>query len=159
MPSPVTATTSPLSLSPVTKAYLSSGRERASTKSRSLIESKAELFWMVSTLNYFPVREASLRFLAQSQMGILHLRQTTPPISLMNSVPYIIKLWSPSLIIPTSLAMAFAVMILSPVTILTFITALWHLAMASGTSFLGMSRTPKMQTKIRSLFYILKTPF
>lgn len=31
VPSPVTATTSPLSLSPVTKAYLSSGRDLAST--------------------------------------------------------------------------------------------------------------------------------
>ena len=35
VPSPVTATTSPLYLSPVTRAYLSSGRDRANTNSLS----------------------------------------------------------------------------------------------------------------------------
>ena len=37
VPSPVTATTSPLSLSPVTKQYLSSGLDRAKTINLSLI--------------------------------------------------------------------------------------------------------------------------
>jgi hypothetical protein len=43
---------------------------------------------------------------------------------------------------PISLAMALAVMMLSPVTILTVIPAWWHFLMASGTSFLGISLTP-----------------
>jgi hypothetical protein len=46
--------------------------------------------------------------------------------------------------IPISLAIALAVIILSPVTILTMIPALWHLMMASGTYFLGISLTPIM---------------
>ena len=37
VPSPVTATTCPLSISPVTKAYLSSGRDLASTSSFLMI--------------------------------------------------------------------------------------------------------------------------
>lgn len=44
VPSPVTATTSPLYLSPVTSAYLSSGLERAKTKSLSLILSNSSAF-------------------------------------------------------------------------------------------------------------------
>lgn len=56
------------------------------------------------------------------------------------------------LIIPTSFAIAFAVIILSPVTILTFMPARWHLRIAEGTSFLGMSRTPKIANKTNSCF-------
>ena len=41
VPSPVTATTSPLSLRPVTSAYLSSGLDRAKTSNLSFILSKA----------------------------------------------------------------------------------------------------------------------
>lgn len=154
VPSPVTATTSPLYLRPVTRAYLSSGLERAKTSSLSLIESKAEAFWMVSTLTCFPVVSASFEFLAQSHDGVLHFLQTTPPISLIKSAPSMTKLSSPSLMIPTSLAMAFAVMMLSPVTILTLIPALWHLTIAPGTSLRGMSLTPKMHSKMRSFFSI-----
>ena len=44
--------------------------------------------------------------------------------------------------IPTSLAIALAVTMLSPVTILTVIPAPWHFLIASGTSFLGSSLTP-----------------
>jgi hypothetical protein len=78
---------------------------------------------------------------------------------LMNSAPSITKLSSPYFMMPTSLAIALAVIILSPVTILTFIPALWHLMMAPGTYFLGMSRTPKIVIKISSVFSISKTPF
>ncbi len=55
---------------------------------------------------------------------------------------------------PISLAMAVAVIILSPVTILTLIPALWHLPMASYTSFLGISLTPMIQSMMRSLVSI-----
>ena len=60
----------------------------------------------------------------------------------MNSDPYIIKLSSPYLMIPTYLAIALAVIRLSPVTILTLIPALLHCLIASGTSYLGISLTP-----------------
>jgi hypothetical protein len=73
--------------------------------------------------------------------------QTIPPTSLLKSGPYIAKNYFPSSIIPISLAMALAVIILSPVTILTVIPALWHLIMASGTYFLGISLTPIMPSK------------
>ena len=43
---------------------------------------------------------------------------------------------------PISLAMALAVMRLSPVTMRTVIPAIWHWRMASETSFLGLSLTP-----------------
>lgn len=64
------------------------------------------------------------------------------------------RLLSPSLTIPISLAIAVAVIILSPVTILTLIPALWHLLMASSTSFLGISLTPMIQSMMRSLVSI-----
>lgn len=61
--------------------------------------------------------------------------------------------------IPTSLAMALAVTILSPVTILTLIPALWHLAIASGTYGLAISCTPIMARTIKSFFSASNTPF
>ena len=70
-----------------------------------------------------------------------------------------IRLLSFAFIMPMSLAMALAVMALSPVTIRTFIPAWWHLAIAPGTYFLGMSLTPKIPTTTRSLLYTSKTPF
>jgi hypothetical protein len=51
------------------------------------------------------------------------------------------------------------VIILSPVTILTVIPALWHCLIASGTYFLGISCTPKIATAIKCCFYKSNTPF
>jgi len=123
VPSPVTATTYPLYLSPVTKAYLSSGLDLAKTKSRSLILSNSYSFAIVSTLNYFYFSSASLTVLAQSQVAVRQSLQTTPPISLIKSAPYITSSSLSPLRMPTSLAMALAVTMLSPVTILTLIPA------------------------------------
>ncbi len=50
VPSPVTATTFPLSLSPVTRAYLSYGRDRAKTNKLGYILSNSSSFKTVSTL-------------------------------------------------------------------------------------------------------------
>lgn len=130
VPSPVTATTYPLSFNPVTKAYLSSGLDLAKTKSLSLILSNSSPLAMVSTLNYFYCYSASLKVLAQSQVGVLHFLHMTPPMSLMNSAPSMTSSSFYPLMIPTSLAIARAVTILSPVTILTLIPALWHWAIA-----------------------------
>lgn len=55
VPSPVTATTYPRSLRPVTKAYLSSGLDLAKTLNVSLSLSNSYPFKIVSTLIYFPV--------------------------------------------------------------------------------------------------------
>ena len=133
VPSPVTATTYPLSFKPVTKAYLSSGLDLAKTKSLSLILSNSSPFWIVSTLSYFSNSLAYLRVLAQSQTAVLHFAQTTPPISFMKSEPYMTSSSPFPVKIPTSFAIALAVIKLSPVTIRTLIPALWHLAIASGT--------------------------
>lgn len=139
VPSPVTATTSPLSLSPVTRAYLSSGLDLAKTRSLSLILSNYSAFAIVSTLNYFYVSSASLNVLAQSQTAVRHVLQTTPPTSFMKSDPYITISSASPLSMPTSFAMALAVIMLSPVTILTLIPALWHCSIACGTYGLGIS--------------------
>jgi accessory gene regulator protein AgrB len=48
--------------------------------------------------------------------------------------------------------MALAVTILSPVTILTVIPALWQSLMESGTYFLGISLTPMTANKIKLSF-------
>ena len=71
----------------------------------------------------------------------------------MNSVPSITTLSSFYLIIPTSLAIAVAVTMLSPVTIRTFMPALWHFSMAEYTSFLGMSLTPITHNITNWVFY------
>lgn len=55
VPSPVTATTLPLSFNPVTKQYLSSGRERAKTNKLSFILSNYSGLAILSTLIYLPV--------------------------------------------------------------------------------------------------------
>lgn len=126
VPSPVTATTSPLYLRPVTKAYLSSGLDLANTLKLSLSWSNSSPLRIVSTLNYFPVFYCSFRSLAQSHLGILQLLQTTPPIFFIKSAPYRAMLPSPGFIIPISYAIAFAVIKLSPVTILIVIPAILH---------------------------------
>lgn len=130
VPSPVTATTYPLYFKPVTKAYLSSGLDLAKTKSLSLILSNYYPFAIVSTRSYFYCSYAYLMVLAQSQTAVLHFLQTTPPTSLLKSHPYITSSSFSPRMIPTSLAIALAVTILSPVTILTLIPARWHWAIA-----------------------------
>jgi hypothetical protein len=52
--------------------------------------------------------------------------------------------------IPHSLAIASAVILLSPVTILTLIPATTHFSIAPGTSFLNTSLIPVKATKIKS---------
>ncbi len=80
----MTATTYPLSLSPVTRAYLSSGLDLAKTNNVSLILSNAYPLRIVSTLSYLLCYSAYFIVLAQSHTAVLHLTQTTPPIILMN---------------------------------------------------------------------------
>lgn len=142
VPSPVTATTYPLYLSPVTRAYLSYGLDRASTRRVSLILSNSYAFWIVSTLNYLPVFSCYFESLAQSHLWVLQFLQTTPPISLINYAPYIAILPSPGKIIPIYSAIALAVIKLSPVTIRMVIPAILHFWIASGTYSLGTSFTP-----------------
>ena len=100
-----------------------------------------------------------MELVGQSQMAVRHFLQTTPPTSLMKSGPYIAMKSSPSLVSPISLAIALAVIILSPVTILTVIPALLHFIIAPGTSFLGMSLTPIMAKSMIFSFSHAKTPF
>lgn len=126
VPSPVTATTSPLSLSPVTSAYLSYGLDLARTNNLSLILSNSSPLEMVSILSYLPFSSASFIVLAQSHSATLHFLQTTPPTSLINSAPSMTNSSFYPFKMPTSLAIALAVTILSPVTILTLIPAVWH---------------------------------
>jgi len=54
----------------------------------------------------------------------------------------------PYLVSPIYLAIALAVIMLSPVTILTVIPARLHFLIASGTSFLGISLTPRIAKSI-----------
>ena len=56
------------------------------------------------------------------------------------------------LVKPIYLAIALAVIILSPVTIRTVIPARWHLLIAEGTSFLGISLTPIIAIKFTDFF-------
>ena len=49
VPSPVTATTFPLSISPTTRAYLSSGRDRERTSNFFIILSNSSALAIVST--------------------------------------------------------------------------------------------------------------
>ena len=60
--------------------------------------------------------------------------------------------------IPTSLAIAFAVIMLSPVTILTVIPAPLHFRIASGTSGLGISLTPMIVSSVNPVFSTSNTP-
>ena len=123
MPSPVTATTLPLSFKPATKQYLSYGLDLAKTSNLSLILSNSSALATVSTLTSCPY-SAFEESIGQSQIYVLHLAQTIPPTSLLNSGPYIAKYYLSLETKPISFAMALAVMILSPVTILTVIPAL-----------------------------------
>lgn len=82
VPSPVTATTFPLSLSPVTRAYLSYGRDRARTNKFGYILSNYYSFRTVSTLtsSSFNSRfSASTLLIGQSHLIVLHFLQPTPP--------------------------------------------------------------------------------
>jgi hypothetical protein len=89
VPSPVTATTYPLYLRPVTRAYLSYGLDLAKTNNLSLILSNYYPFAIVSTLNSIYRYYAYLTVLAQPHTAVLHFLQTTPPTSFINSAPYI----------------------------------------------------------------------
>lgn len=126
VPSPVTATISPLYLRPVTSAYLSSGLDRAKTLREFLILSNSSALAMVSTRSSFPVFYCSLVSRAQSHFWVLQFLQTTPPINLMKSTPYMTMLPSSGWMIPISSAMALAVIKLSPVTIRIVIPAILH---------------------------------
>jgi len=85
----LTATTYHLSLSPVTKAYLSSDLDLAKTKSLSLILSNYSPFAIVTILSYLSCYSAYLMVLVQLQTAVLHFLQTIPPTSLINSAPFI----------------------------------------------------------------------
>ena len=77
----------------------------------------------------------------------------------MNSGPSITILFSfPYSIIPHSLAIALAVNLLSPVTILTFIPANLQRETALGTSYLRISLIPRTATKVRSCNSTSNTP-
>lgn len=159
VPSPVTATTFPLSLRPVTKQYLSQGLDLAKTSSLSFILSNSSPFAIVSTLASTPSYSAFFELIGQSHTAVRHFLQTTPPTSLLKSGPSIEIKSSPSLVSPIYFAIALAVIILSPVTILTVIPALLHFLIASGTSFLGMSLTPMIARSMMFSFQHAKTPF
>lgn len=111
VPSPVTATIEPCSFNPVTSRYLSSGEERASTFNFLVTSLNALTFYTDSVI--VPVFASS--------------RRTTGPTNFLNVFPVIHKKpysfsnKSESPIIPASFAIATAVSILSPVTILTLI--------------------------------------
>ena len=89
VPSPVTATTFPRSLSPVTRQYLSSGRERAKTISLSMILSNSSALATVSTRMSVFNYSACLVVVGHPQVGVLHFLQTIPPTISLNSAPYI----------------------------------------------------------------------
>ena len=85
--------------------------------------------------------------------------QTTPPIYSIKSAPFITKLFKLSgLTIPHSIAIALAVIKLSPVTILTLTPAALHLAIAPGTSYLKISLIPTKATIFNPDFSTLNTP-
>ncbi len=96
VPSPVTATTFPLSLRPVTKQYLSSGLDLAKTSNLSLILSNSSPLAIVSILISTPYSSAFLAVKGQSQTAVLHFAHTTPPTSLLNYGPSIAKKSLPS---------------------------------------------------------------
>lgn len=96
VPSPVTATTFPLYLRPVTKAYLSSGLDLAKTSNLSLILSNSSALAMVSILSYPPSSSAFLVVVGQGQVMVLHFLHTTPPTNLMKSGPSIARQSFPS---------------------------------------------------------------
>ena len=157
VPSPVTATTCFLSMSPVTRAYLSSGLDLARTERWGTIWSNLSPLRTVSTRISQFFSFASFLFLGQSQSSVLHFLQTIPPISLMNSTPSMTMSFYLKML--HSIAMALAVILLSPVTILTLIPACSHWRTAPGTSFLTMSLMPKMQSRVSPDYSMSWTPF
>lgn len=84
VPSPVTATTFPWLIRPVTRAYLSYGRDRARTSRCFNTLSKSSSFFITS-LRTGPLLSAGS--VGQSQVYTLQLEQTTPPIILLNYGP------------------------------------------------------------------------
>mmetsp|Transcript_24051 Transcript_24051/g.60426 ORF Transcript_24051/g.60426 Transcript_24051/m.60426 type:complete len:215 (-) Transcript_24051:1674-2318(-) len=129
VPSPVTATvcrTGPASEAwmPETSMNLSRGVERARTRSVGQILSKAD--WSM-----FPSASAT------AVRNVLPSR-TAPRGSLGEMIPHL-------------RAMARAVSMLSPVTILTTMPARWQSAMAPGTSSRRGSSMPTRHTTVRSL--------
>ena len=107
VPSPVTATTSPLACSASTNRFLSMGRARAMTfRLLTLLRSSSSL----SSDNSGPVITHGL------------------PASCLSSSVLSVS------IIPTSRAISIAVPMVSPVTILMSIPALRHSSTAAGTS-------------------------
>ena len=116
VPSPVTATTSPNYFNPVTSKYLSSGQDQAKTHRDSLISA--------NTLE-FTTFSLTLDGLHSQGDFLPQVMQIRPPTYLKNSGPSIITnsffpfITLSSSIILHSFAIAVAVIILSPVTILT----------------------------------------
>lgn len=158
VPSPVTATILPRSLRPVTRQYLSSGRERAKISRLSFNLSNYLPLAIVSTLNYLFSFEACSISVGQSHLAVLHFVHTTPPTNLENSGPSRAIAFLLFLKRPIYFAIAVAVMILSPVTILTVMPALWHDSIASCTSGRGMSLIPTIAMSMRLCFSISYTP-
>ena len=154
VPSPVTATMLPLYFRPVTRQYLPSGPERAKISRLSFNLSNYFPFAIVSTLNCLFSFEACSISVGQSHLAVLHFAHTTPPTNLENSGPSRAIAFLLFLKIPIYLAIAVAVMILSPVTILTVIPALWHDSIASCTSGRGMSLIPTISISMRLCFSI-----
>mmetsp|Transcript_6521 Transcript_6521/g.7340 ORF Transcript_6521/g.7340 Transcript_6521/m.7340 type:complete len:207 (-) Transcript_6521:1826-2446(-) len=154
VPSPVTATTFPSSLRPVTSVYLSSGRERARTSKCSTTLANSSLLATISSLIALPVLEALFLSLGQSQTLVLQSLQMTPPTILSKSDPSMMvnSVCLAGSVIPHSLAMALAVSLLSPVTILTLMPAVLHLATAPITASLRISLIPKTAMRVNPDF-------
>lgn len=112
VPSPVTATTFPYAIRPVTSRYLSSGELLARTFNSAVILSKTDWSATLSTIS------------------LLISSETRPPIASLNYFPvmhvYPCDASTDAATIPASLLIAMAVSMLSPVTILTLIPDLWH---------------------------------
>ena len=87
VPSPVTATTCPLSINPVTNAYLSSGLLLANTSKCGYILSNSDGLAIVSTLTSLFSFFAVVLSLAHGHTAVLHFAHTTPPIFAINSGP------------------------------------------------------------------------
>mmetsp|Transcript_29651 Transcript_29651/g.52915 ORF Transcript_29651/g.52915 Transcript_29651/m.52915 type:complete len:212 (-) Transcript_29651:1633-2268(-) len=129
-PSPVTATMYSRFLRPVTRRYLSSGSDLASTARCVMIASKASLFLTI---------------------GLPFSSSTKPPTASLNSLPsstafdvsdFSSRRWH-------CLAIFIAVSLLSPVTMITLRPALCTVSTALGTSGLIGSSSPTSPTKIR----------
>jgi hypothetical protein len=89
VPSPVTATTCPSSLSPVTRQYLSVGRDRANTSNLGINCLNMSNLAMMSTRGYCFFSAAFLASRSQSQMAIMQALHTTPPTLSTKSTPSI----------------------------------------------------------------------